>query len=148
MDMDMGGESSSSSSSMHMMATFQTSMDTALYSEAWTPTTSGAYAGTIIFLIILGIMLRLLIAAKSLAEARWLDQELKRRYVVVEGKQQLSKNVSQDSLAKRMTLTENGVEEDVMVLQKKKSHVRPWRLSVDPIRALVDTCIVGVGYLL
>lgn len=147
MDMDMSGGDSHTASTMHM-GLFQTDMETPLYSETWTPTTSGAYAGTIIFLIVLGVILRLLIAAKALAEARWLDQELKRRYVVVEGKQQMSKNISQDSLTKRMTLTENGVEEDVMVLQKKQVHVRPWRLSVDPVRALLDTCLAGVGYLL
>lgn len=142
-----GMDDAHSSSSMHM-GLFQTDMATPLYSEQWTPTTAGAYAGTILFLIALGVVLRLLIAGKALAEARWLDQELKRRYVVVEGRQQLAKTVSEDSLAKRMTLTENGVEEGVMVVQKKHAHVRPWRLSVDPVRALLDTLLAGVGYLL
>ena len=91
---------------------------------------------------------RNVLAAKALAEARWLDRELRRRYVVVAGKQPLSEQVSRESLAKKMTLTENGVEEDVVVVQKNRTHARPWRLSVDPIRALVDTCIAGVGYLL
>ncbi|KAK7743641.1 hypothetical protein SLS62_010544 [Diatrype stigma] len=170
MDMDMSGDSnssssSSSSSSMHM-GLFQTDMSTPLYSAAWTPTTSGAYAGTILFLILLGVVLRVLIAAKALAEARWLDRELQRRYVIVDGKPPLplSKTTSQEdsssgggggggNLGKRATLlTEDGVEEDVVVLQKKRPHhhrgVRPWRLSVDPVRALLDTCLAGVGYLL
>ena len=152
MDMDMGGASAADSghggSSMHMMAVFQTEMNTALYSEAWTPGSAGAYAGTVIFIIVLATILRLLMAAKALAEARWLDRELRRRYVVVAGKQPLSEQVSRESLAKKMTLTENGVEEDVVVVQKNRTHARPWRLSVDPLRALVDTCIAGVGYLL
>ncbi|RYP68302.1 hypothetical protein DL770_008465 [Monosporascus sp. CRB-9-2] len=146
MDMDMGD--SASGGGMHMMAVFQNSMGTALYSSAWTPSTGGAYAGTVIFLIALAAILRLLIAAKALAEARWLDRELRRRYVVVAGKQPLSERVSRESLAKKMTLTENGVEEDVVVVQKEHTHVRPWRLSVDPLRAVLDTCIAAVGYLL
>lgn len=53
-----------------------------------------------------------------------------------------------DSESKRMILTENGVEEEVMVVKKRSSGVRPWRLSVDPIRAVMDTVIAGVAYLL
>ena len=160
--MDMGSSSSSSSAegtSMHMMAIFQNHMHTALYSEAWTPGSAGAYAGTIIFLIALAMILRLLMAGKALAEARWLDRELRRRYVVVAGKQTLAESASRESLAAAAhhrkgggatsaTLTENGVEEDVLVVQKNRTPARPWRLSVDPLRALIDTCIAGVGYLL
>ncbi|KAI2617085.1 Ctr copper transporter [Hypoxylon sp. NC1633] len=146
MDMDMGDMSMSDSTVMHMV--FQNSMTTSLYSDSWTPSNTGAYAGTIIFLIILGIVFRLLLAGKALAEDRWLDAEMKRRYVVVQGKLPVTEQISSDSLSKKMTLTENGVEEDVMVVQKKKTHPRPWRMSVDPVRALLDTCIAGVGYLL
>ena len=56
--------------------------------------------------------------------------------------------MSQDSDTKRMTLSENGVEEDVFVVQKRNMDTRPWRITVDPIRAVVDTVIAGVGYLL
>ena len=81
------------------------------------------------------------------------DRELRRRYVVVAGKQTLAESASRESLAARdkrasATLTENGVEEDVLVVQKNRTPARPWRLSVDPLRALIDTCIAGVGYLL
>ncbi|KAI1370074.1 Ctr copper transporter [Hypoxylon crocopeplum] len=143
--MDMGGMDMSQSE-MHMV--FQNSQSTPLYSDSWTPSTAGAYAGTIIFLIILGIVFRLLLAGKALAEERWLDAEMKRRYVVVQGKLPVAEQVSTDSFSKKMTLTENGVEEDVIVVQKKTNHLRPWRLSVDPMRAFLDTCIAGVGYLL
>ncbi|KAJ9155606.1 Rrm domain containing protein [Pleurostoma richardsiae] len=151
MDMDgMDGSSSSSDSSTSMMMSmvFQTDINTPLYSTSWTPSNAGTYAGTCIFLIFLSIALRALLALKSFQESRWLDAELNRRYVVVTGKQPLSEQVSRDSMAKRMTLTENGVEEDVMVLKKKHTHVRPWRFSVDPLRALIDTVIAGIGYLL
>lgn len=47
-----------------------------------------------------------------------------------------------------MLLTENGVEEEVMVVKKRGTGVRPWRLSTDPVRAVMDTVIAGIGYLL
>ncbi|KAI0169761.1 Ctr copper transporter family-domain-containing protein [Hypoxylon sp. FL1284] len=152
MDMDMGMDGmdgmdmSGATGEMHMV--FMNSITTPLYSDSWTPSGAGAYAGTIIFLIVLGIVFRLMLAGKAVAEERWLDAELKRRYVVVQGKLPVAEQVSTDSFSKKMTLTENGVEEDVMVVQKKTSHRRPWRLSVDPLRALLDTCIAGVAYLL
>ncbi|KAI5867787.1 Ctr copper transporter [Durotheca rogersii] len=146
-DMDGMDMSGTGSSSMHMMGVFQNSIATALFSEAWTPNSAGTYAGTIIFLIVLSVIFRLLLAGKGFAEQRWLDAEMKRRYVVVQGKLPVAEQVSTDSLAKKMTLTENGVEEDVVVVQKRKTHPRPWRLSVDPLRAALDTCITGVSYL-
>ncbi|KAI0597209.1 Ctr copper transporter family-domain-containing protein [Biscogniauxia sp. FL1348] len=142
--MDMG----SSSMSMNMMAVFQNSIATPLYSEAWTPTTAGAYAGTIIFLIVLGVVMRVLLAGKAFAEARWLEAEMNRRYVVVQDKMPVAEKVMSDDSSRRAVLTENGVEQNVMVVQKNTVHTRPWRLSVDPLRALMDTLIAAVGYLL
>lgn len=77
-----------------------------------------------------------------------MDAEFNRRYVTVAEKQPKSERVSQDSDAKRMVLSENGVEEGVMVVRKRGGDTRPWRLSVDPLRAVFDTVIAGVGYLL
>lgn len=169
--MDMGsGSSSSSSESMHMMSIFQTNINTSLYSTAWTPTTVGAYAGTCIFLVLLALGFRLLLWGKARAEARWLDAEIKRRYVVVQGKPALSERIMQGGAGEvskgTLVLSENGIEENVVVLQKRDSistlgggggenggvvsthRARPWRMSVDPLRALFDTIIVGVGYML
>lgn len=135
---------------MMMMSVFQTATATPLYSTAWTPNNTGTYAATCIFLIVLGALFRGLLAAKAWQENRWLDQELNRRYVVVAGKTPLAERLSNDSLAKHtnVVLSENGVEENVVVVQKPTVRARPWRLSVDPIRAAVDTVIAGVGYLL
>jgi len=77
-----------------------------------------------------------------------MDAEFKRRFVAVAGKQPKSERISSDSDSRKMVLTENGVEEDVMVVQKKGVDARPWRISVDPIRAIIDMIIAGVGYLL
>ncbi|KAK3393071.1 low affinity copper transporter [Podospora didyma] len=150
----MGHGATSDSSSMSgistMMSVFQTQRATPLYSTSWTPTSTGTYAATCIFLIVLALVFRGLLAAKAWQESRWLDAELNRRYVVVSGKAPLSETLSRDSLAKKnMVLSENGVEENVMVVKKRTTtHARPWRLSVDPLRAGLDTVIAAVGYLL
>ncbi|MBE3046888.1 copper transporter family protein [Candidatus Bathyarchaeota archaeon] len=128
---------------------FLASMDTPLYSEMWTPTTAGGYAGTCIFLILLAMGFRGLLAAKALAERRWLDRELARRYVVAEGKQAFSERLSQEQSAKDMVLSANGVEENVRVVGRgQAAGGRPWRFSVNPARAGMDVVVAGVGYLL
>ncbi|KAF5667938.1 copper transporter [Fusarium heterosporum] len=155
-DMDMGGDSSgssSSSSSSHsssnmMTMVFQTETRTPLYATSWTPTNAGAYAGTCIFLAVLAIIARCLVAFKAIQEARWLDREAARRYVAVNGKIPLSEQIASSPDARRMTLSENGVEETVVVVERKQAVTRPWRFSVDPVRACLDTVIVGIGYLL
>ncbi|AEO65127.1 uncharacterized protein THITE_2044103 [Thermothielavioides terrestris NRRL 8126] len=141
---------SSSSGGMTMMGVFQSTTTSPLYSARWTPASTGAYAGTCIFLIALAVVFRGLLALKAWQEARWLDRELDRRYVVVNGKAPLAESLSRDSLAKSATavLSENGVEENVLVVRRRTTRARPWRLTVDPVRALIDTLIAGVGYLL
>ncbi|KAL0466624.1 Ctr copper transporter [Neurospora intermedia] len=148
MGMDMGSGTSSGASGHNMMAVFQNSMTTSLFSARWTPHSTGAYAGTCIFLIVFSAGLRVLLALRNWLEDRWIDAEMKRRYVVVAGRKTLAERVSNDSLAKPMVLSSSGVEENVMVVQKHGAEGRPFRLSVDPIRAVLDTVIAGVGYLL
>lgn len=151
MDGSSGSSNSSSSSmSMGMIMTFQTDIRTALYSNAWTPQNAGTYAGTCIFLIALTVILRLIVAYKSYQERVWADKNAQRRFIVVNGKEPMSERLSRDPDAKQMAmvLSENGVEEKVLVVEKKHHAVAPWRFSVDPPRAVLDTVIVGVGYLL
>jgi hypothetical protein len=121
---------------------------TPIYSAMWTPISTGQYAGTCIFLIILATILRGLLAARAWQEAAWLDAEFNRRYVVVAGRPPKAERIASDTDNKRMILTENGVEEDVMVVKKRSMGVRPWRITTDPIRAVIDTVIAGVAYLL
>ncbi|KAF4456947.1 Ctr copper transporter [Fusarium albosuccineum] len=152
-DHDASSSESSSSSGSHgsgsMMAmVFQTDTSTPLYSNSWTPTSAGAYAGTCIFLAILAIIARGLLAYKAVQEAHWLDREAARRYVAVNGKLPLAEQIASSPDARRMTLSENGLEETVVVVERKRAVTRPWRFSVDPIRACLDTVIVGIGYLL
>lgn len=154
MSHDMSSMSSSSGSSSKMpmssmTSAFFSSTSTSLYSSAWTPGSTGAYAGTCIFLIFLAAIFRGLAAGKHVLEHRWLDQELNRRYVMVRGKPTEAERISSDSESKNATLiTERGVEEHVKVVRKTRRTITPWRLSVDLPRAAYGTLMAGVGYLL
>lgn len=137
-----------------MMAVFQTSTATSLFSARWTPRSAGAYAATCVFLAALAAAFRGLLALRARLESRWLDRELGRRYVVVAGKapppEAKAPLPARDPLARHaaLALAENGVEENVVVVRTPTARPTPWRLSVDPLRAAVDTVVAGVGYLL
>jgi hypothetical protein len=147
--MDMSTMANTTVTSMSMLSMgFFTSTTTPLYSATWSPTSTGQYAGTCIFLVILATIFRGLLAMKAWKETAWLDAEFNRRYVTVAGKLSKSERIASDSDSKRMILTENGVEEDVMVVKKRSMGIRPWRITTDPLRAAMDTVIAGVGYLL
>ncbi|KAK2803684.1 hypothetical protein FQN50_006902 [Emmonsiellopsis sp. PD_5] len=137
---------------MSMTMVFQNNHATPLYSNAWTPRSHGAYAGTCIFLIILAIIARSLLALKSVLEHRWAAAALSRRYVVVAGQTPVAERVLADPNASTGTLvSSNGVEEKVRVVKSVEggvSEVAPWRFSVDLPRAALVVVIVGVGYLL
>lgn len=72
---------------MGMQMVFTTSQNTPLYSNSWTPNSSGSYAGTCLFLLVLAIILRCLLAFRSLQEQKWAMKAAKRRYVLVQGQQ-------------------------------------------------------------
>jgi len=132
-----------------MAMTFYTSTSTPLFSTLWTPASTGSYAGTCIFLIVLAVLFRGLLAVKAWREAAWLDAEFKRRYVAVQGKGTLAERMrGSEDTEKTMVLSENGVEEEVVVVKRRGDETRAWRWAVDPVRAGMDTVIAGVGYLL
>lgn len=133
-----------------MAMVFQNFIKTPLYTNDWTPTTPGAYAGTCIFLIALAMFGRSLMAVKAMLDQRWLDQARDRKFVVVAGQTTESQRAYNDPSAKDMVLlTENGVEEKVRVVTRTAGPaVMPWRFSVDLPRAAMVTLMVGVGYLL
>lgn len=149
-DMDMGSGSGSSSHQSSMSMVFQTDQATPLYSTAWTPQTSGSYAGTCIFLVVLAALARALVALRATQEHRWYENEKNRRYIAVKGKGPLAEEIAAHPEAKKMTVaSSNGPEEDVVVVEQRRvNRPQPWRFSVDPVRAVLDTVIVGVGYLL
>ncbi|RMZ92594.1 hypothetical protein DV736_g160, partial [Chaetothyriales sp. CBS 134916] len=139
-----------------MSMIFTNSHNTPLYSNAWTPTSAGGYAGTCIFLILLGVTLRLLLAARAVLEQRWAAQARNRRYVVVVGgdgsrsSEPQAERIENDPDAKLGALiTPQGVEERVKVVTAVSGgRAVPFRLSVDVPRAFLVLLITGVGYLL
>jgi hypothetical protein len=132
-----------------MAVAFQNSQLTSLYSAAWTPTNSGTYAATCIFLVVLAIVARCLLAVKTALERRWVAAALARRYIVVAGQTPESERIDRDPDAKASTLVSaHGVEEKVRVVRRTSRGPIPWRFSVDLPRAFLFMVITGVGYLL
>jgi hypothetical protein len=148
MSMDGMPSSSTDSMSMAMPMVFTTSHHTPLYGTDWTPTSSGGYAGSCIFLVILAITLRLLFAGKAVLEQRWSIAARNRRYVRVQGRPTEAGRIDQDPDVKTGSLiTVNGVEENVKVVVAKREFM-PFRLSIDLPRAAITTVIAAVAYLL
>jgi hypothetical protein len=88
-----------------------------------------------------------IVAFKSVQEEKWVVAQFKRRPVVVPGGALKDKKLREGDSSKR-GLSANGVEEDVVVAARRTSCSRPWRISVDGPRAILDTVIAGLGYLL
>jgi len=141
--------SSNSTSTMmsmsSMMMVFYTSTSTPLYSASWIPSGTGQYAGTCIFLIVLAAIFRGLLSLKAMLQRKWLQNEVNRRYVSG------SENVQVDGRA----FQDGGMEktipvrtEDGAVVRNGSSCLRPWRISTEGPRAILDTVIAGVAYLL
>ncbi|KAJ5376823.1 Ctr copper transporter [Penicillium cosmopolitanum] len=146
--MDMSSDSSSSSS-MSMPMVFTNSHTTPLFSNTWTPSSTGAYAGTCIFLILLAIIDRSLFALKAVMERRWRAAHLNRRYIAIAGRTSESERIEADPNAKLSTLiSAYGVEENVKVVHNVADGPIPWRFSVDFPRAGLVLCIIGISYLL
>ena len=152
--MDMSNMHSGHSTGMSMSMVFTTDHSTPLYSSQWTPTSSGGYAGTCIFLVVLAIISRLLQAYRHLLEVKWHDRAVQRRYVVIAGESpaQREKQLGADETetSEEATLTVRGADERVRVLRTSRRGVetQPWRISTDLPRACVFTVQAGVGYLL
>ncbi|BCS17730.1 copper transporter family protein [Aspergillus puulaauensis] len=128
---------------------FTTSHNSPLFSKGWSPSSNGSYAGTCIFLVILAIIARCLVAFKAYMEQRWMYAYLRRRYVVVAGRPSEAGRIEADPDTKiGKLITAEGVEESVKVVYRNTYEAPPWRLSVDLPRALIYLCITGVTYLL
>ena len=69
----------------HMMMTFFTSTKTPLLSETWTPSGTGNYAGTCIFLIIFGAIFQALLASRASWQRKQREIEMNRRVIIVDG---------------------------------------------------------------
>jgi hypothetical protein len=150
--MDMSGMSHSDMGSMSMV--FTNDHSTPLFSSQWTPTSTGSYAGTCIFLIVLAIISRLLQAYRHVLEVKWHDKAVKRRYVVLAGEtaeqRERQMGLGDAEKTEEGTLTARGLEERVRVMRTSRTGIetQPWRFSTDLPRACVFTVQAGVAYLL
>ena len=132
-----------------MSMVFFTSTTTPLFSSRWSPTSTGTYAGTCIFLIALAIVFRGLLAGKSVLERRWRDNALNRQYVAVRGMKTEAVRMTEDDNAEDgVLITARGVETDVRVVKNHKTPAMAWRFSTDLPHAFYVTVIAGVAYLL
>ena len=166
MDMAASSATSTAMSDMSSMSgmgsmsmVFTTVHNTPLYSNAWTPTSTGAYAGTCIFLIVLAILSRLMQAWRHTLEQKFHDRAMNRRYVVVRGEQEGEQDADQlpdqseaakEKSEQHAILTSRGLDEKVRVITAKSrsKETTPWRISTDVPRACVFTLQAGLGYLL
>ncbi|KAK6437154.1 hypothetical protein LTR95_006649 [Oleoguttula sp. CCFEE 5521] len=153
--MDMGSSSSSSGSMSMMSMVFTNDHSAPLYTSTWTPKTSGGYAGTCIFVVILAVISRLLIAYRHVLESKWHDKAVKRRYIKVaattEADRERQPSLSASEKSEAAVLTVRGMDETVRVVRSPAQsgiNIQPWRFSVDLPRACVFTVQAGVGYLL
>jgi solute carrier family 31 (copper transporter), member 1 len=103
-----------------MEMVFFTAHTTPLYSSAWTPRTIGQYAGTCIFLIVLSIIFRGLIAIRCNFQALLLRGVRHRD----------------------TSLLRTDDDDDKAAPQK------PWCVNDAALRAVLDTILAGVSYLL
>lgn len=137
-----------------MSMVFTNDHSTPLFSSQWTPTSTGSYAGTCIFLIVLAIISRLLQAYRHVLEVKWHDKAVKRRYVVLAGEtaeqRERQMGLGDAEKTEEGTLTARGLEERVRVMRTSRTGIetQPWRFSTDLPRACVFTVQAGVAYLL
>ena len=68
-------------------------------------------------------------------ERTWRDVDLKRRQIIVSSKKQDGDGAGLS-------------EKDIGTGNRIQRRTRPWRISTDVPRALLDTLVAGVGYLL
>lgn len=134
MDMDMGsGSSSSMSMSMSDMAmTFFTSFKTPLYGDGWTPSSQGHYAGTCIFLIVLAVILRIMIAVRPILEGRlWTDG--------------IKHSMDDHVLGEEPQKQVSGVRQSLQEMGRRWSR---WRVNPAAGRATYELLLAGIAYLL
>ena len=146
-------DSRSTGSMSNMPVVFFTSTTTPIYSISWSPSSTGWYAVTCIFLIIFAAGFKFLRVYRARQEHRWKEDESRRQFLI--------RGIGDNGYYGEEAKTEEGpkIEEDssiwikikITVLDKalyKPPSSRPWRISEDVPRACLDVVVAGVGYLL
>ncbi|KAI0433303.1 Ctr copper transporter [Xylaria sp. FL1042] len=118
-----------------MAMVFFNSMMTPLWSMAWTPNSTHAYAGTCIFLIVLGVINHALMALRSIAFTH--NSNLEAR---------APSHGDKESLAEEHIRPPRMGNIWQMVREKRAQN--PFLVTVEVGRSLLNVFIGGVGYLL
>ena len=105
-----------------MMMVFFTATNTPLYSTAWAPSSTGQYAGTCIFLVLLSATFRGIVALRCNFGALWTRQSRQ---------------------AAKQALRHEGEHSDLRTQQR-----RSWTINEAACSAVLDTVLAGVSYLL
>jgi hypothetical protein len=129
---------------------FINSYTTPLYSSRWTPASAGHYAATCIFLVILAIAGRGLVASKGLLEQRWKAAALSRQRTALAAKSTESEAFATSGLDTKMgtASTARRVDQDNERDTGVSINPAPFQPMVDVSRALIFTVITGVSFLL
>lgn len=129
--------------------TFVNSHSTPLYSQQWMPTSAGHYAATCIFLVVLAMAGRGLVAFKAVLEQRWKAALLSRQRDSLAAKSAEDGGIGRSGLDSKMgtVSTAHHVDESDTV-GRRSSRDAPFRPMVDLCRALLFTVITGVTFLL
>ena len=144
MDMDMGGHSHGDMKMgmSEMAMTFFTSSNTPLYSDGWTPSSAGHYAGTCIFLIVLALILRVLLALRPILEQRLWGKTAAAAAAAANIKG------SEESGGEEAVPTGQPRQVLAAVVMDARRKWSGWRVGTAASRATFELVIAGVGYLL
>ncbi|KAK9312684.1 Ctr copper transporter family-domain-containing protein [Lipomyces starkeyi] len=138
----MGGMDVSSSMSMSSMS-FHTSTSDFLFATAWTPSSTGQYAGICIFLIVLAVIYRFIHVLKHRTE-RYLSARTRVNMgTIASTTHQPQTDTDAGSLEK------SAAEATILADRPFQfRNVRPWRVSVDVPLSLIQLVLSTVSYLL
>ena len=118
-----------------MSMTFFTSFKTPLYATDWTPSSKEQYAGTCIFLIVLAVVLRVLIALRPIFEGRlWTDG--------------IRHGMMHDHVIGEDMLPTKPASGWYLSMQELGNRWSRWRVNPAAGRATYELFVAGIAYLL
>ncbi|KAI0161867.1 Ctr copper transporter family-domain-containing protein [Hypoxylon sp. FL1284] len=119
-----------------MVMTFFVSSSTSLFSKAWTPTTTAAYAGTCVFLICLSTIMRGMLVLKPILEkSMWNTGVDSERLLVPDDEACCQKETLPHQSAKK-------------VYDTIRRRCAVWRFRTSLSRAAFELLLATIGYLL
>ncbi|KAI1397518.1 Ctr copper transporter family-domain-containing protein [Hypoxylon fuscum] len=131
--MDMGAMDDDSPMAM----TFFLSSNTALFSKAWTPSSPAAYIGTCIFLVVLAVLMRAMLALKPILEKSLWNATIESEGVLVPDE---DASYQKEGMAPRQSV------KSVYGTVRRRWTI--WRFRTSLSRALFELLLAAVGYLL